>query len=204
VSGILLYVGTAGFTQDDLPEEMPLGGKQSYVQRQFPGGNVQVQTLGGFDDDITWSGEFFGPNAWSRAQAIDKYRISGQEVLIKYKSITKYGIVSSFKPTYMNNGRVPYTITITPTRNANSMASVGSTPVHIHTSSIKSTSVNTTSSKHTQPATRSKTYTIKRGDTLWGIAYKEYGKGSLWTKIKAANPKIVPTDLKTGTKINIP
>ncbi|MDX2471956.1 MAG: LysM peptidoglycan-binding domain-containing protein, partial [SAR324 cluster bacterium] len=33
-----------------------------------------------------------------------------------------------------------------------------------------------------------KTYRIKKGDTLWGIAEKHYGSGYLWRKIAEANP----------------
>lgn len=36
-----------------------------------------------------------------------------------------------------------------------------------------------------KPAT--KKYVVKKGDTLWGIATRHYGKGSLWTKIWEAN-----------------
>lgn len=47
------------------------------------------------------------------------------------------------------------------------------------------------------------TYTVKRGDTLWGIAQKYLGNGSKWTEIKKANN--LSSDLiKPGQILKIP
>ena len=45
------------------------------------------------------------------------------------------------------------------------------------------------------------TYTIKTGDTLWGIS-QQYGIPL--DKILAANPGIVPEKLQIGQRINLP
>lgn len=47
-------------------------------------------------------------------------------------------------------------------------------------------------------------YTVKKGDTLYGIARAKYGDGKAWNKIVAANPGLSPSSLKTGTKITLP
>ena len=49
-------------------------------------------------------------------------------------------------------------------------------------------------------------YTIKKGDTLWGIAVKYYGNGSQYTKIYNANKKILKSAdlIYPGQKIVIP
>jgi nucleoid-associated protein YgaU len=50
------------------------------------------------------------------------------------------------------------------------------------------------------------TYTIEKGDTLWGISKKFYGKGGNWQQILDANTDKItdPNKLKMGTVINIP
>ena len=70
----------------------------------------------------------------------------------------------------------------------------------------------------TKPVPESQTYTIKSGDTLWGISKKFYGNGSKWEKIYNANKKVIDDAAKKhgradsakghwiypGTKITIP
>jgi nucleoid-associated protein YgaU len=53
-----------------------------------------------------------------------------------------------------------------------------------------------------QPATR--TYTIRKGDTLWSIAKREYGNGQRWVDISALNPSIDPKKLVIGKQIILP
>ena len=48
------------------------------------------------------------------------------------------------------------------------------------------------------------TYTLVKDDTFWSVAQAAYGDGSLWTKIKQANPGVDPNDLKVGQVIKIP
>ena len=47
-------------------------------------------------------------------------------------------------------------------------------------------------------------YTVKRGDTLYGIARARYGDGKQWRKIVDANPGLQPGALKVGQTINLP
>lgn len=50
----------------------------------------------------------------------------------------------------------------------------------------------------------SRSYTIKKGDTLYGIAVAHYGDGKQWTRIANANPGINPSKLAVGKTIVIP
>lgn len=64
---------------------------------------------------------------------------------------------------------------------------------------IKTTKVEQSSSK--RPASKSKSYTIKKGDTLWDISYKYYGTGTKWKTIYNANKDIIEkTAKKYGRK----
>ena len=51
-----------------------------------------------------------------------------------------------------------------------------------------------------------KEYVIKKGDTLWAIAKKEYGDGKQWKRIYEFNKALLPNPNrpKKGTKIKIP
>lgn len=56
------------------------------------------------------------------------------------------------------------------------------------------------------PPVSTRTYTVKKGDTLWGIAKKYYGKGSQYTKIYNANKDKIknPNLIYPGQVIKIP
>jgi nucleoid-associated protein YgaU len=47
-------------------------------------------------------------------------------------------------------------------------------------------------------------YTVKKGDTLFGIAKTAYGNGNQWQRIASANPGLSPGTLKAGQTITLP
>jgi 5'-nucleotidase/UDP-sugar diphosphatase len=49
-----------------------------------------------------------------------------------------------------------------------------------------------------------KSYTVKKGDTLWSIAQRTYGDGKQYKKIVSANPSIKGDQLKAGQVITLP
>ena len=87
---------------------------------------------------------------------------------------------------------------------------------------IKITTIKTSTAKKNKPKSTTKstttTYTIKKGDTLWGISSKYLGKGSRWKEIYNLNKSIIESTAKKhgkkssdgghwiypGTKIKIP
>lgn len=64
----------------------------------------------------------------------------------------------------------------------------------------------TTTAKPVTPTVTTRTYTIKKGDTLWAIAKKYYGKGSEYPKIFNANKDKIknPNKIYPGQVIKIP
>jgi len=56
------------------------------------------------------------------------------------------------------------------------------------------------------PSAGSQTYTMKAGDTLYGVARRFYGDGKLWTKIFEANKDKIRdvSDIRIGTVLVIP
>ena len=66
---------------------------------------------------------------------------------------------------------------------------------------ITKTAVNTNTTTETQrPATKVTQYTIKSGDTLWGISTKFYGTGTKWELIYNANQAIIEQTAKKHGK----
>lgn len=71
----------------------------------------------------------------------------------------------------------------------------------VKTVSIASSNPQTTSTSNTPRSTDNKTkstqsYTIKSGDTLWGISKQFYGDGAKWTTIYNANKSIIESTAK--------
>ncbi len=56
------------------------------------------------------------------------------------------------------------------------------------------------------PAAASATYTVQKGDTLFGIAKKQYGSGSAWKSIHDANRDAIPNPdrLREGIVLRLP
>ena len=55
-----------------------------------------------------------------------------------------------------------------------------------------------------KPVKDNRTYTVKKGDTLWDLAQKYYGNPYQWTKIAQANANPDPRKLQIGRKLIIP
>lgn len=56
----------------------------------------------------------------------------------------------------------------------------------------------------TPAATKPKTYTVRKGDTLAGIAARLLGKSARWTEIAKLNSLRNPNSLKVGQKLKLP
>jgi hypothetical protein len=88
----------AGIVFDDFstPSDMMGGGNQAMVVHKLPGGSRVIDTLGPDDADITWSGFFFGNDAYATALALDGIRSAGQVVPLIWGGQYRSVIVSHF------------------------------------------------------------------------------------------------------------
>ncbi|HML25871.1 MAG TPA: LysM peptidoglycan-binding domain-containing protein, partial [Methanomethylovorans sp.] len=58
--------------------------------------------------------------------------------------------------------------------------------------------------RNKQSSDKTKFYVTKQGDSLWSIAYREYGDPALWRYIADANKIHDPRSLETGAELIIP
>jgi len=54
------------------------------------------------------------------------------------------------------------------------------------------------------PEAEKKTYTVVKGDTLWGISQQRYGTGYRWGDIALANSLANPNLIHSGNVLNLP
>ena len=133
----------------------------------------------------------------------------GDDVIVSFtlKQYKEYGIKILPKPIVDNGGS---------SGDNGSEGGEGTSSANSTTSTTTSTS--TESRDTSTKKTSSSTYTVKSGDTLWGIAKKFYGNGAKWTTIYNANKSVIENAAKKhgkssssnghwiypGTKLTIP
>ena len=119
---------------------------------------------------------------------------------VKYvgRNILSNALITDFNTSHPNKiyGGCSFTMEIKEVRIAKSPLVVKAA-----TSTKQVTSKNTTAKKST-----SKTYKVKKGDTLWAIAKKYYGSGAKYPKIYNANKKLIknPNLIHIGWVLTIP
>ena len=156
---------------------------------------------------ISIKGEIVGSNA---KQILDKIEALHQKgKLIKYvgQNILNNALITTFDSSHPNTiyGGCAFTAEIEEIRIAKSPL-VTKKAVAKKQVTKKTTAVKTATKKATKPTTTSKKYKVKRGDTLWDIAKKYYGKGSQYPKIVKANKGKIknPNKIQAGWSLVIP
>jgi hypothetical protein len=91
-----LVLGGITFDGFSTPAAMGAGGRQSLVVHKLPGGQRVVDTLGPDEDNITWSGEFFGNDAYANALALDGMRAAGQVIALSFGGQFRSVIIDTF------------------------------------------------------------------------------------------------------------
>ena len=140
------------------------------------------------------TGQIVGKNAKKQLENITSLHQNGKYVKYVGQNTLSKGIITSFDTEHPNTiyGGCSFTMDIQEIR-------VAKSPIAKKKGKKKQVS------KKSKNNVNEKTYTIKRGDTLWAIAKKYYGSGAQYTKIMKANKKIKkPNKIQIGWKIKIP
>lgn len=117
--GITLTLGLVIFQDFEIPQTINFGGEQALAVHQLVGGQRVIDSMGRIDDDITWSGLFFGEDSISRAQLLDAFRVQGLELPLIYSQFNYLVLIKSFRADFQLVNKIPYTITVTVLLNLN-------------------------------------------------------------------------------------
>jgi len=107
---VVLALGPVVFRDFELPPEIRFGGKQRVAVHRLADGQRVIDCLGRDDADIRFSGVLSGPDATSRAQALDMLRSSGVLVPLTWDLFFYSVVVAEFAASYRNDTWIPYTL----------------------------------------------------------------------------------------------
>ncbi len=192
------------FQFPSLPQEITVAMETSYATYHILDyGEIKIPN-GNAPDEVKWEGVFYGKARKDEAWLIRKWVApdTAFSTLKKWKEkhtplklvvagtpINIDVTIAKFEDTFSGGfGDISYSIAFAPY----SDESVTVT---------KSSSGSSSSSKETKRTTvKSKTYTVKSGDTLWDIAEDHYGDGKKHTAIYNANKSIIESTAKKHNK----
>jgi hypothetical protein len=125
-NGLFLIIGNVVLSGLEIPEEIgEIGGRQTLVKHEFPGGLITITPLGAFPHPVSWTGILTGSDAFARAQQLDRIRALGNEVTLSYGDFAWTGMVASFSAKPKHQWYVPYTIMFEPIAD---LSGVGTVP----------------------------------------------------------------------------
>lgn len=149
---------------------------------------------------ISIKGEIVGKNAKKTLEKITALHQNGKYVKYVGQNILSKAFITSFDTGHPNTiyGGCNFTMEIKEVRIAKSPL------VTKKKGKQKTKGGKKQTTKKSTKNTKTKTYKVKRGDTLWAIAKKYYGSGAKYTKIATANKLKNPNLIKVGQKLKIP
>lgn len=109
---VFLTLGPVTFANYEIPQRINFGGQQALAVKQLVGGMRVVDAMGRLDDDISWSGLFFGSTATFRAKYLDYLRVQGNSMVLTWSQFNYQVIIKDFKPNFERTYQIPYTITV--------------------------------------------------------------------------------------------
>jgi hypothetical protein len=92
-----LTLGGISFDGFSTPDAMGAGGKQAMAVHKLPGGQRVIDTLGPDEDNIAWSGKFFGNDSQGKVLALDGLRAAGQVLSLTFAGQFRSVIIDTFR-----------------------------------------------------------------------------------------------------------
>lgn len=97
MADLILKLGPFVFKDFEVPESLPFGGDQNLVVQQLIGGKRVIDSMGGSERDLEWTGIFMGAGAIYRAQALDVMRDAGKPLDFTFGQMNRPVVISSFE-----------------------------------------------------------------------------------------------------------
>lgn len=125
--------GGVNFAVEDMPAEVKLGGEQVLAVHKYAGGGIDVQSMGAFDDPVSWSGTFTytnadsGDTALTRALKLNAMRVQGQQVTLVIGTMQQDVMISKFSFVFANEYSVHYDIELQPVSQLSQQATSSTT-----------------------------------------------------------------------------
>lgn len=179
-----------GVTIDPGPQrEIRLGGTQALVKKDVPGAGPHYQDMGTDEERISWNGTLVGPTAVETARSLEGLRVAGKAVELLTSIVPPVKVrIRSFEYRLVRSDRVEYDI---------GLVTEGVTPDFTPPTEQVDAGVLPAS-----PASGS--HIVVAGDTLYALAQRYLGDGSLWPAIATANSITDPAALQVGQVLVVP
>lgn len=107
-----VVLGPVTFTDREVPDKMPFGGKQAMAVHKLLGGQRVIDIMGPDPDPIKWSGLFYGPNASNRARLLDALKDTGAQIRLTWGTFAYNVVISHFAGEYKHEWEVHYEIEV--------------------------------------------------------------------------------------------
>lgn len=107
-----LQLGAVTFRDLEIPDTVPIGGAHAHKLHKLQGGVRVLDAMGRDDEPKSWAGRMLGPDAASRVQQLDAYRIAGQAIALSWDQYNFTVFVSQFRAEQLQSFHFTYSITV--------------------------------------------------------------------------------------------
>ncbi len=173
-------------------DQIDYTGPRNIVKLDIPGTAPKYQDMGEDEHTIAWSGVLEGDSAQADCQKIDAIKQAGKEVSYINGKYNKTVRIKEFNHSDIRDDLISYSITLIEmqhqaVKEKTKASTIAATPVvNVIAAAPKTTS-----------------YTVKKGDTLYGIAQKLLKDGNRWHEIAKDNKISNPRTLQIGKVLKI-